>query len=149
EGLATAMEVFTFTSYPGRLLRLTDRILAIHMAEEGANFIEIFEFFMKRGHNQEESYSYATRVFRGSAPDKGPFTKDLTYNRGFVFVYNYIRLALQRGLISHIPLLFLGKLALEDIPILDDLLQEKIVIAPKYIPPQFKDLAALSAWMSY
>lgn len=149
EGLATAMEVFTFSSYPGRLLRLIDRITAIYMAQQGADFIEVFKYFQSRGNNDVDSYACASRVFRGSSPTKGPFTKDLTYNRGFVFVYNYIRLAMQRGLLSHIPLLFLGKVALEDLPILADLVEEGIILPPKYIPVQFRDFAALSAWMSY
>lgn len=149
EGLATVMEMFTFTSYPGRAMRLTDRITAIHMAQHGANFIEVFNFFRSRGQNEEQSYLSASRIFRGSAPDKGPFTKDLTYSQGFVFTYNYIRLAIEQGLHSHIPLLFVGKTTLEDIPILDDLVQEGIVVPPKFVPPQFKDLAALSAWVAY
>lgn len=149
EGLATVMEIFTFSSYPGRVRRVTDRITAINLAEKGANFIEIFNYFRERGHNEEQSYNNAARVFRGSAPDKGPFTKDLTYSRGFIFIYNYIRLAIQRGLLSHIPLLFVGKTILEDIHVLHDLMQDGTVVPPKYVPPQFKDLAALSAWMSY
>lgn len=149
EGLATVMEIFTFTSYPGRVMRITDRITAICMAEGGANFIDVFDFFRERGHSEDQSYLSATRVFRGSAPDLGPFTKDLTYSRGFVFIYNYIRLAIQRGLLGHIPMLFVGKTILEDIHVLYDLVDEGIVVPPKYVPPQFKDLAALSAWLGY
>ena len=58
-------------------------------------------------------------------------------------------MAVQRGLLSQIPVLFIGKTTLEDIHILSDLIDEGIVIPPKYIPPQFEDLAALSAWMCY
>lgn len=149
EGLATVMEIFTFSSYPGRVLRITDRVTAINMAQQGANFIEVFNFFRNRGHSDEQSYANSVRVFRGSAPDQGPFTKDLTYSRGFVFIYNYIRLAIQRGLISRIPLLFVGKIILDELAIIDDLVQQGIVIPPKHVPPQFKDMAALSSWMSY
>ncbi len=38
EGLGIIAEVFTFASYPGRVKRLTNRITAVGMAEEGANF---------------------------------------------------------------------------------------------------------------
>jgi hypothetical protein len=51
--------------------------------------------------------------------------------------------------VNQIPLLFLGKTTLEDIHILADLVEEEIVTAPKYVPPQFQDIAALSAWMCY
>lgn len=149
EGLATVMEIFNFTSYPGRVIRLTDRITAINMAENGADFIEVFQFFLNRGHDEEQSYANSVRVFRGSLPNAGPFTKDLTYTRGFVFTYNYIKLAIKEGLIQQLPLLFLGKVTLEDIHILNDLIQEGVAVYPKHVPPQFRDLAALSAWMSY
>ena len=43
----------------------------------------------------------------------------------------------------------MGKTTLEDLHILADLVEEKIAIPPKYVPPQFRDLAALSAWMCY
>jgi uncharacterized protein (TIGR02421 family) len=149
EGLATVIEIFTFSSSPGRVRRLTDRILAVDIAEQGGNFLDVFKFYRDRGHSESQSYHDTLRVFRGSTPDSGPFTKDLAYTRGFVFIYNYIRLAIQRGLWSHIPLLFVGKTTLEDLHILQDLHKEGTVVTPKYLPPQFKDPAALSSWMSY
>lgn len=149
EGLAIITEVFTFASYPGRLKRLTNRITGVSMAEAGANFLDVFNFYRDQGLDELDSYHSATRVFRGSTPDGGPFTKDLSYSKGFILIYNYIRLAVQRGLVSQIPILFMGKTTLEDIHILSDLVEEKIAIAPRYIPPQFRDLAALSAWMCY
>ncbi len=149
EGLAIIMEIFTFSSHPARMQGLTDRISAIHMAEQGANFIEVFNFFREQGFSAEDAYVRASRVFRGSTPAGGPFTKDLVYNKGFILIYNYIRLAIQRGLLSRIPLLFLGKTTLEDLHVLGDLVEEGIVIPPKYLPSQFKDLGALSSWMCY
>lgn len=149
EGLAIITEVFTFTSYPGRLKRLTNRIITVNMAEEGANFLDVFNFYREQGLDQDESYHATTRVFRGSTPDGGPFTKDLSYSKGFILIYNYIRLAVQKGLVNNIPLLFMGKTTLEEIHILRDLVEEGIATPPKYMPPQFRDLAALSAWMCY
>jgi uncharacterized protein (TIGR02421 family) len=149
EGLAIITEVFTFASYPGRLKRLTNRIIAVNMAEEGANFLEVFGFYRKQGLEEYDSFHATMRVFRGSTPDGGPFTKDLSYSKGFILIYNYIRLAVQRGLVTQIPLLFLGKTTLEDVHILADLVEEQIVTPPKYVPPQFQDIAALTAWMCY
>lgn len=149
EGLAIIMEIFTFSSNPERLQRLIDRVKAINMVEQGADFLDVFNFFREQGNTEEDSYTKTTRVFRGSTPTDGPFTKDLSYNKGFILIYNYIRLAIQRGLLSRIPLLFVGKTTLEDLHILNDLVEEGVVVPPKYLPPQFKDLAALSAWMSY
>ena len=149
EGLGIITEIFTFSSYPSRVKRLTNRIIAVNMAEEGANFLDVFNFYRDQGMDEDSSYSATTRVFRGSTPDGGPFTKDLSYSKGFILIYNYIRLAVQRGLLKQIPMLFLGKTTLEDLHILSDLVDEGIVTPPKFMPPQFKDLAALSAWMCY
>jgi len=149
EGLAIIMEIFTFSSYPQRVLRLTHRVTAIDMVEQGAEFLDVFRFYQEQGFTEEESYSATVRVFRGCPSHKGPFTKDLSYSKGFVLIYNYIRLAIRNNLAHHIPLLFLGKTTLEDLPVLFDLIQEGIVTPPKYLPPQFSDLAALTAWMTY
>lgn len=149
EGLGIIAEIFTFSSYPGRVRRLTNRINAVNMAEEGANFFDVFNLYREQGFSEDESYQASVRVFRGSVPDGGPFTKDLSYSKGFILIYNYMRLAVQRGLLKRIPLLFVGKATLEDVHILGDLMDEGIVVSPRYIPPQFADLAAVSAWMVY
>jgi uncharacterized protein (TIGR02421 family) len=149
EGLAIITEIFTFSSYPERVRRLTNRITAVNMAEDGANFFDVYDYYRKQGLGEGDSYQYAVRVFRGSTPEGGPYTKDLSYSKGFILIYNFMRLAVQRGLVKHIPLLFVGKTTLEDLHVLSDLLDEGIITAPKYIPPQFDDLAALSAWMVY
>lgn len=149
EGLAIITEMFTFSSYPGRVQRLTNRINSVSMAEEGANFFDVFQFYRQQGMDEHDSYQSTVRVFRGSTPDGGPFTKDLSYSKGFILIYNYIRLAVQNGLVKRIPLLFVGKTTLEDIHVLADLQEQGIILPPKYVPPQFADLAAISAWMVY
>ncbi len=149
EGLAIITEIFTFSSYPGRVKRLTNRINAVNMAEDGANFFDVYQFYREQGLEEEDSYHSTMRVFRGSVPDGGPYTKDLSYSKGFILIYNYMRLAVQRGLVTRIPLLFVGKTTLEDLHVLADLQDEGIIMPPKYVPPQFSDLAALSAWMVY
>jgi len=149
EGLAIITEIFTFSSYPSRIKRLTNRITAVNMAEEGANFFDVFQFCRDQGLDEEDSYQSTIRVFRGSTPDSGPFTKDLSYSKGFILIYNFMRLAVQRGLVNRIPVLFVGKTTLEDLHILSDLMDEGIVAQPTYLPPQFTDLAAVSAWMVY
>ena len=149
EGLAILMEVIAFASYPTRLRKLTNRTRAIHMAEEGADFLEVFAFFREQGYGDDESYSNASRVFRGSTPDGLPFTKDLSYLKGFIMIYNYIQLAVRKGQLEQIPLLFCGKTTLEDMRTLRQLVDEGLVAPPKYLPPQFRDLNALSAWMCF
>jgi hypothetical protein len=96
-----------------------------------------------------ESYSNASRVFRGSVPTGLPFTKDLSYLKGFIMIYNYIQLAVRKGKLEQIPLLFCGKTTLEDMRTLRQLVDEGLVVPPKYLPEQFRDMNALSAWMCF
>jgi len=149
EGLAALMEIFTMSGHPSRIKRLIDRIKAIHMAEQGGNFIEVFNYYREQGLDEQSCYVNTVRVFRGSAADKAPFTKDLVYTRGLITIYNYVRLAVKQGLLQQIPLLFIGKTVLADLPVLSELMQQGLVVAPRYLPPQFEDLSGLSAWMSY
>ncbi len=149
EGLAILMEVIAFASYPTRLRKLTNRTRAIHMAEEGADFLDVFHFYREQGYSLEDSYQNASRVFRGSTPDGLPFTKDLSYLKGFILIYSYIQLAVRKGKLEQIPLLFCGKTTLEDMRTLRQLVDEGLVAPPKYLPPQFRDLNALSAWMCF
>lgn len=149
EGLAILMEVIAFASYPSRLRKLTNRTRAIHMAEEGADFLDVFGFFREQGYDDEACYGHASRVFRGSVPTGLPFTKDLSYLKGFILIYNYIQLAVRKGKLEQIPLLFCGKTTLEDMRTLRQLVDEGLVVAPKYLPEQFQDLSALSAWMCF
>ncbi len=149
EGLAVLMEILTFSSTPHRLMRLINRVRAITLAEDGADFLDIFEFFRNKGMAEEESYMLTSRVFRGSSPNGMPFTKDLTYIKGFVLTYNFIRLAVNKGKPDRIPLLFCGKTMIEDMKVLNDLVEEGTVSPPHFLPPQFRDLMGLSAWMSF
>lgn len=143
------MELFTFSSTPSRVLRLTNRVKAIDLATSGANFLEVYQFFLEQNCDPEHAYSDASRVFRGSTSDGLPFTKDLAYIKGFIAIYNYVRLAIRFGAQKQIPLLFLGKTSLEDIHVYSQLLEDGTIIAPPFIPPQFADLTALTAWMIY
>ena len=128
---------------------MTDRIRAIHLAEQGATFVDVFERLRGDGRGPEEAYATCVRVFRGSTPEGGPFTKDLAYSKGFVMVYNFIRLAVRRGRLERIPLLFCGKLTLEDLGSIADLAEQGLVERPRYLPPPFRDLSGLAAWMAY
>jgi uncharacterized protein (TIGR02421 family) len=149
EGLAMLIEVMAFSSHPARVRRVTNRIRAIEMAEAEATFVDVFDFFRNEGLSEGDSYANTTRVFRGSLPTAGPFTKDIAYAKGFVLIYSFVQLAVRRGLLDRIPLLFCGKTTLEDMRTLAQLADEGLVVAPRYLPPMVADLAALTAWMCY
>lgn len=149
EGLAVLMEILTFSSTPNRLMRLINRVRAITLVEEGADFMDIFAFFRAKGLDEEDSYTLSSRVFRGSSSNGMPFTKDLTYIKGFVLTYNFMRLAVNKGKPDRIPLLFCGKTMIEDMKVLVDLVDEGTVTPPRFLPPQFRDLNGLAAWLSF
>jgi uncharacterized protein (TIGR02421 family) len=150
EGLAVLTEVVAFASHPGRVRRLTNRIEGVAMAEAGANFLEVYRYFLEEGYDSREGYHHTMRIFRGSLPEgAGPFTKDLCYSKGFVMVYNFIRQSVSRGMVRRVPLLFCGKTTLGDIKTLAQLIDEGLVEPPRYLPPQFADLHALTAWLCY
>lgn len=147
EGLAMLMEVLAFASHPERLRKLTARLRCTAMAEDGANFREVYRFNRELGYNEFDSFVNSSRIFRGSTPNLGPFTKDISYSKGFVMVYNFVLLAVRKGLLNRVPLLFCGKTTLEDMAVLGQLVDEGLVTPPKYLPPQFADMNALIAWM--
>jgi len=149
EGLAVLTEVISFSSYPGRMRKITNRVIALDKVVNGATFLDIYNYFLECGLSEDESYNNCVRIFRGSTPTGGPFTKDLSYAKGFVLIYNFIRFAILKHRVDAIPLLFLGKLVLDDLPLLSELSKEGILTPPVYVPPPFSDVSALSAWISF
>lgn len=149
EGLAVLTEILTLRSSPARLYRLINRVRAVTLAEQGADFIEVFDYLRSHEMSEADSYSIAVRVFRGSTPDGKPFTKDLAYMRGFVQTYNFLRLAMSEGKLENLPLLFCGKVILEDLHTYRVLMNEGLIIAPQFLPPHFSDLKGLATWMSF
>jgi uncharacterized protein (TIGR02421 family) len=150
EGLAVFTEFVTGSTSLSRVRRLCDRTVAIHQAENGASFIDLYRFFQTRGHDEHTSFDCARRVVRGGLVEGGaPFTKDGCYLDGFLRVTNFLRIALTRGQSQLVRLLFVGKLAVDDIPLFDRLSREGLLVEPTYLPAWAKDLSFLTAFMSY
>jgi uncharacterized protein (TIGR02421 family) len=150
EGLAIIQEVFTFHSTPDRISKLTDRVEAIRVAEEGADFLDVYKMLLDRGNDERSAYQTAYRTYRGSLPKgAGPFTKDLSYSRGFILIYNFIRLAVRQGLVNRVPLLFVGKIRLGDLGTVHALVEDGTIQPPKFLPPPYTDLRGVAAWMCY
>lgn len=150
EGLAVIMEIFTFRSFIARAKQINDRIIAIEKAEDGANLLEIIEYMRTEGYTEKECIANAFRVFRGGTLEGGvPFTKDISYCKGFVENYNFLRSSIRAHIPELIPFLFLGKLNVEDVPMLCAKHREGLVEAPRFLPPHFRDLNGLAVWMSF
>jgi uncharacterized protein (TIGR02421 family) len=150
EGLAILMEILTFSTYPLRAKTINDRILGVDKAEDGANFIEVYEFYLTEGYTEVEAFRNAMRVFRGGLVEGGaPFTKDISYCLGFIENYNFMRTAIRKGRPEIIPFLFAGKLHVDDVPLLYQRSLDGVVDAPELLPPQFQDLNGMAVWMSF
>jgi uncharacterized protein (TIGR02421 family) len=148
EGLAALLEVLTLTSHPSRARRLNDRVLAVDKAEDGASFLDVFEWFRTEGYTEEVCFWNTQRIFRGGVLGGGaPFTKDIVYTKGIVANYNFLRSAIAAGRPELIRWLFVGKVALEDIPVLAARSHEGVVAPPRYIPDMFRDLNGLAIWL--
>ena len=145
-----ADEVITFTATPARSKKLNNRILACDKAEDGADFLDMCEFYRTEGTARKSVTQLPQRVFRGGVISGGaPFTKDISYCKGFIMIYNFLRTAIRFGRPELIPFLFAGKVTLEDVPVLYRKFREGVVDAPHYLPPQFRDLNGLAMWMAY
>jgi uncharacterized protein (TIGR02421 family) len=148
EGLAALLEVLTLASYPKRSQKLNHRVLAVDKAEDGADFMDVFEWFRTEGYEAEECYSNTHRVFRGGTLTGGaPFTKDIAYTKGVVSNYNFLTSAIAAGRPEYARWLFAGKVALEDIPVLAAKAHEGLVRPPRHLPHMFQDLNGIAIWL--
>ena len=148
EGLAVLTEMLNLRSHPMRLAKLMRRIEAIEMASDGASFVEVFEAMRVEGLSEDDAWVTTSRVFRGSLPDAGPFTKDLGYGKGLVLTLMYVRMAIRFGSTGRIPMLFCGKVDLLDMAALHQLHDEGLVEQPSFVPPPFNDMAALATTLA-
>jgi uncharacterized protein (TIGR02421 family) len=149
EGLAVFAEFLSQTMDFQRLRALTDRIIGIEMAEQGADFVDLYRYFLEKGHSPEQSFDNARRVTRGGlVTGYAPFTKDICYLDGMIRVWNFIRVAIKQHRPELVRFLFVGKVSLDDVPVLVLKSQEGLVDAPHYVPPWLRDMQFLSASMS-
>ena len=133
-----------------RMRRLADRVIAIQMAIEGADFIEVYRYFIDRTDGKEQAFESARRVFRGGVLGGGaPFTKDIVYLDGLLRVHNFLRAIVATGRADSLRLLFCGKLDIDDIPVLYELEKLGLCRAPKYLPSWAADVRHLLCHLTY
>lgn len=150
EGLAVFAEIITGAMDPLRFSRLSGRVLAIEMAIQGADFKEVYDFFLERNDDPSQSYENTRRIFRGGVITGGaPFTKDMVYLNGLLRVHNFMRTVVKLNRADLIRVLFSGKMDIEDVPALAQLASNGRLSAPKFMPPWIKDLRFLVSYMAY
>lgn len=150
EGLAVFAEFISGSMEPHRLRRLAQRVLAIQMAIEGADFLDVYRFFQERIGEDEQAFESTRRVFRGGLLTGGaPFTKDIVYLDGLLRVHNFLRAAVTAGRSDCLRLLFCGKLALDDLPALGQLAAQGLCKPPLFLPPWADDIRFLVCYLAY
>jgi len=92
EGLAVFAEIISGAMDPQRFRRLSDRVIAIQMSIDGADFKEVFDFYHDRIADKDQAFENTRRIFRGGVISGGaPFTKDMVYLNGLLRVHNFMR----------------------------------------------------------
>jgi len=150
EGLAVFAEIISGAMDPQRFRRLSDRVIAIQMSIDGADFNDVFEFYNERLDDPDQSFENARRIFRGGVLTGGaPFTKDMVYLNGLLRVHNFMRTVVKLGRADLIRILFAGKMDIEDVPALAQMAASGRMRSPEFMPPWAKDLRFLVSYMAY
>ena len=127
EGLAVLSEYLVGELSSARLRQLAGRVLAAHMIVDGADFMETFgSLHQEVGFGAYAAFMMTMRTFRG-----GGYTKDGIYLQGLVDVLAY----LANG--NDLRTLYLGKIAHEYIPLIEELRWRHILKEPTLVPRLF------------
>ncbi len=133
EGIAVLSEYLCGGLTINRIKTLAGRVVAVDAMIHGATFIDTFHLLKEYGFLPKSAFGVTTRVYRG-----GGLTKDAVYLRGFLQIFDYIR----EG--GKLDLLFVGKMAANHIPIIQELLYRKVLHAPPLSPRYLEDDEALN-----
>ena len=129
EGLAVLAEYLTGGLDPRRLRVLAARVVAIGKMLDGAGFLQIFDS-LRSEHRipARTAWSIAIRVVIG-----GGSVKDAIYLRGITRILE----ALADD--CSLDVLFVGKLSLDQVPMIQDLLDRE-VLQPPWVRPRWLDV---------
>ena len=150
EGLAALCEIFTFRTYPRRARRLNDRVLAVDKAEDGASFLDVFEWYRTEGYDEDECFHNTRRIFRG-----GVVEGRRALHQGRLLLQGHrpqLRLHAERHpaqprRADSLPLRRQGRA--RGRPGARARVTDGVVKPPRYLPPMFRDMNGLAIWMAY
>lgn len=130
EGLAVLAEYLVGGLNVPRLRVLAARVVAAHCLIEGASFIEVFRL-LTRTHDfkPDVAFTIAMRTFRG-----GGMIKDVIYLRGLHELMEHLRGG------GALESLFVGKIALRHVPLLEEL-EQRGVLRPVPLRPRYLERA--------
>ena len=150
EGLAVFAELMSGAIDIARLKRISLRILAIDMALNGADFVEVYRFFNRCGQSVGDSFHSAQRVFRGVPLTGGAaFAKDNVYLSGLLDVHTFFRWALKERRMDLLRYLFAGKLTLHDVMSLEPHFATGAIVPPRWLPPWMQHVHGLAGKLAF
>ena len=150
EGLATLSEMMSGSMDIERMKRISLRICAIDKAIDGADFIDVFKYFIEMGQSDTDSFTSAQRIFRGVPTSGGAaFTKDTVYLHGLLSVHTFFRWCLRHRKLSLARELFAGKMALEDVFNFESSYASGIIAPPKFLPPWIQRANGLAGMLAF
>ena len=133
-----------------RLKRISLRIVAIDMALNGADFVQVYRFFSDCGQNVADSFHSAQRVFRGVPLTGGAaFAKDNVYLSGLLTVHTFFRWAFKQRRMDLLRHLFAGKLALHDVMTLQAHFVSGAILPPRWLPPWMQHVHGLAGKLAF
>ena len=150
EGLAVFAELMSGAIDITRLKRISLRIVAIDMALNGADFVEVYRYFSSCGQSTADSFHSAQRVFRGVPLTGGSaFAKDNVYLAGLLTVHTFFRWALKERRMDLLRCLFAGKLALHDVVALQPYFESGAILPPHWLPPWMQHVHGLAGKLAF
>jgi uncharacterized protein (TIGR02421 family) len=150
EGLATFAELITGAIDIDRMERIALRVIGIDMALGGADFIEVFRYFLEAGQPEKESFSSTMRIFRGAPLTGGcAFTKDVVYLHGLMEVHTFFRWALSQQRMELCHYFFAGRMTINDAITLAPMFESGQLVAPRYLPPWMTRTNGLVGYLAF
>ncbi len=150
EGLAVFAELVSGAIDITRLKRISLRIVAINMALDGADFVQVYRYFSACGESVTDSFHSAQRVFRGVPVTGGAaFAKDNVYLSGLLTVHTFFRWALKQRRLDLLRDLFAGKLTLHDVVALQPYFASGAIAPPRWLPPWMQHMHGLAGKLAF
>lgn len=128
EGLAVISELVSGNLDADSLRKYAGRVIGAKKVIEGSSFIETIDSLESFDFDQEHAFDIAFRLHRG-----GKYIKDQIYLKGCQDIINYTN---NGGKLST---LFIGKVGLQDIPFIEQMIEEGHLKQPKIVPEYIKE----------
>jgi uncharacterized protein (TIGR02421 family) len=127
EGLASYLEGLTGNTSDEMLVNYAGRVIAVASLCDDHTFRETFDLLRHYRFSSEQAWLLAVRAHRG-----GGYAKDHVYLKGLLEIQEFVK---NKG---DLKLLYTGIVGISHLKLINLLLEEKIMVEPKYLPRVLK-----------